>query len=1082
MKSPSPQNPPSQSPRRWTSCFAAVAVIATSFASNYASAQQTFYAMSSGNYAQNFADIANWTNNYAAGIGANNWRTATNVATSTGTNFTVFTTGVSGGVQKGTEAIVFLATGTNAGATDLLLNFTGRDAGSLSFDYSKIANTVNDTSPRTSDLKIQYSVDNGVTFADVTGYAIPRITNNSTPESGNLTIALPAALNNQAQSIIRFYFWNNGQTGGSGSRPKWGVDNVAVTSTAGASDTTAPTILTYSPENGALDVPLTTTQLVANFSESVAKGSSGNITLKLASNDSTAMTIDVTNPAVAVAGANATITLPSSLAASTAYYVNIDAGAFKDDANNNFAGISGNSTWAFTTATPDLTAPSWVTLEPTGTNALPTSNLVITYDEAILAGNGTVTIKKSLDNSLVETLTVPGAQVSVSGNTATLNPSTVLDYATGYYVEVSAGAFTDLALNGNLAISGNSAWSFTTRAAPSIVISQYYEGLASNKFIELQNLTASPISLDGYRLVAWGNEDRALWKSGTATSTRVTVLTGTIPANGYFLVKQELAVAPEYAAVNFDQVEAAVDTSMAFNGDDSIVLYNGPGFTRNEVVDAFSVVANNTVDISFYRLNNGPGFDFTTGSSVFDYASVWGTKTIEEVATALPENAWYLSATQPVETLTLDIPATSVFESGSPVTATVNRSGDPSAELLVIIEGSIPGVATTGLNLTIPAGQSSATFDITMVDNPWISGNRQLSLKVSAELHLSASDTLAVQDDPTDLPFPVVINELDSDPPGTDAAEFVELYNNSSEPVSLDGLVLVLFNGNGNISYRTVDLSTYSIPANGFFVIGSESVPNVNLANFTSGSLQNGEDAVALYLADSTAVPNSTPVASVPGVLVDAVVYDTNDPDATVLLAALTPGKPQVDEGAFPESETVSIARVPDGGAPFDSALYVAQAPTPGTTNVPTPPGNTFADWIDGFEVGLLTGFNDDFDNDGLDNALENILGSSPAVANQGLTAVSATAGGLKFQHTLAAEADIADDLTYEYEWSVDLATWNASGVEAGGITVTFGLPVVITPGVDGAPDLVEVTATVAGTGATKVFARLRVDQVGAPQ
>jgi hypothetical protein len=157
----------------------------------------------------------------------------------------------------------------------------------------------------------------------------------------------------------------------------------------------------------------------------------------------------------------------------------------------------------------------------------------------------------------------------------------------------------------------------------------------------------------------------------------------------------------------------------------------------------------------------------------------------------------------------------------------------------------------------------------------------------------------------------------------------------------------------------------------------------------------------------------------------------------------------------------------------------VAQAPTPGTTNVPTAPGNNSADWIDGFEVGLLTGFNDDFDNDGLDNALENILGSSPAVANQGLTAVSVSAGSLKFRHTLAAEVDIADDLTYEYEWSANLVNWQASGVEAGGITVTFGLPAVITPGT---PDLVEVTATVAGTGASKVFARLRVDQVGAPQ
>ena len=872
-------------------------------------------------------------------------------------------------------------------------------------------------------------------------------------------------------------------TGTGTSSRRLNIDDISITDYAGV-DTTAPTILTYSPANGAINVPVTTTELVATFDENVAKGISGNITLKLTADNSTAMTIDVTNPAVAVSGANATITLPASLATTSAYYVNIDAGAFKDAANNNFAGISGNSTWAFTTATVDGTAPSVVTLSPAdgSSNVLPTSNLVITYDEAILAGNGTVTIRKTSDASVVETLTVPGALVSVSGTTATLNPSTVLDYATGYYVEVSAGAFTDVALNNSAAISGAAAWNFTTRDTPAIVISQYYDGLSSNKYVELQNLTGSEISLDGYRLVAWGNEDRALWKTGSASSTRVTVLTGTIPANGYFLVKQELAVAPEYAAVNFDQVEPAVNSSMAFNGDDSIVLYNGPGFTLDEVVDAFSVATNVPDNISFYRLNAGPGFDFADGSSVLDYANVWATKTYQEVDAALPENDWYLSATQPVETLTLVIPATSVFESAGTATATVTRSGDTGAELLVIIAGSNPAVATTELTVTIPVGQSSANFDITLVDNPWISGDRQLAVTVSADMHLAASDTLAVQDDPADLPYPVVINELDSDSPGTDTAEFVELYNNSSEPISLDGVVMVFYNGGSTatplaVSYRTIDLSGQTIPANGFLVVGNPDVPNVAVT-FPVGGLQNGADAVALCLASLTPVADGTPAASAPAVLVDAVVYGTDDLDATLLLAALTPGKPQVDEGAFPASEAVSIARLPNGGAPYDSTLYVAQAPTPGTSNVPTPPGNNFADWIDLFEVGLLVGFSDDFDKDGLANALENILGSSPAVPNQGLTAVSVSAGSLKFRHTLAAEAAIADDLSFEYEWSADLTNWQASGVAAGGTNVTFGAPAVITAGT---PDLVEVSATVTGTPASKIFARLRVAQVAAP-
>jgi hypothetical protein len=187
--------------------------------------------MSSGNYTQDFANISTWTASYASGTGASNWRVATSVTPSSVLNTTtVFSTGSSGGVQKGTADMVFLATGTNSTGTDLLLNFSGRTAGSITLDWAKIANTVSVT-PRTSDIKIQYSIDNGLTFTDLTGYTIPRVTNNATAETGTLSaVALPTALDGQAQVVIRFYVWNNGQTAGSGNRPKISIDNISVTS------------------------------------------------------------------------------------------------------------------------------------------------------------------------------------------------------------------------------------------------------------------------------------------------------------------------------------------------------------------------------------------------------------------------------------------------------------------------------------------------------------------------------------------------------------------------------------------------------------------------------------------------------------------------------------------------------------------------------------------------------------------------------------------------------------------------------------------------------------------------------------
>ncbi|MCH8487964.1 MAG: T9SS type A sorting domain-containing protein [Candidatus Cyclonatronum sp.] len=80
-------------------------------------------------------------------------------------------------------------------------------------------------------MKIQYSIDNGASFTDLAGYTIPRVFNNDTPESGSLaSIPLPSAINNIPQVVIRFYVWNNGQTGGSGNRPKIAIDNISITS------------------------------------------------------------------------------------------------------------------------------------------------------------------------------------------------------------------------------------------------------------------------------------------------------------------------------------------------------------------------------------------------------------------------------------------------------------------------------------------------------------------------------------------------------------------------------------------------------------------------------------------------------------------------------------------------------------------------------------------------------------------------------------------------------------------------------------------------------------------------------------
>ena len=174
----------------------------------------------------------------------------------------------------------------------------------------------------------------------------------------------------------------------------------------------------------------------------------------------------------------------------------------------------------------------------------------------------------------------------------------------------------------------------------------------------------------------------------------------------------------------------------------------------------------------------------------------------------------------------------------------------------------------------------------------------------------------------------VVINEVDADQFGTDAAEFIELYGAPGQ--SLNGMVMVWFNGAAATSYKTIDLSGNVIPASGYFVVGNAGVANVNVT-FTGNTLQNGADGIAIYTAAAAAWPNGTAVSATG--LVDALVYGTADAAATNLITVLTPGQPQADETAATPTLNNSSSRLPDGGAAFNTSAYVAQLPTPGASN-----------------------------------------------------------------------------------------------------------------------------------------------------
>ena len=171
----------------------------------------------------------------------------------------------------------------------------------------------------------------------------------------------------------------------------------------------------------------------------------------------------------------------------------------------------------------------------------------------------------------------------------------------------------------------------------------------------------------------------------------------------------------------------------------------------------------------------------------------------------------------------------------------------------------------------------------------------------------------------------VVINELDSDTPSTDDKEFIELKSTTPN-FSLNGYVLVLFNGTGsqaNLSYYVIDLDGLTTDINGIVVIGNLLVSPVPTQLLPANIFQNGPDGVAIYLGNSSDFPNLTPATTTN--LVNALVYETSDADATALMAALGVTT-QIDENANGAQTTQSIQRKNDG-------TYETKLPTPGANN-----------------------------------------------------------------------------------------------------------------------------------------------------
>ncbi|MFN5335434.1 MAG: Ig-like domain-containing protein, partial [Bacteroidota bacterium] len=214
---------------------------------------------------------------------------------------------------------------------------TGRGADRLDFQYSLNASSL------TSGTWID---NNTLDFNSVNVTSVGARNGNLT-ENRSLRAATITGLSipNNAIFWIRWIDFD-----ASGADDGLAIDDFSIQ--LSSSDVTPPDIASLNPANNVTGVTINPI-LSITFNEPIQKGS-GNIVVKDFTSGTPLQTIDVSTAAVSTSGSTASFA--TNLSYNQKVYVEIAAGAFRDLAVNNFAGISGNTTWSFTTVSPPAPA------------------------------------------------------------------------------------------------------------------------------------------------------------------------------------------------------------------------------------------------------------------------------------------------------------------------------------------------------------------------------------------------------------------------------------------------------------------------------------------------------------------------------------------------------------------------------------------------------------------------------------------------------------------------------------------------------------------------------------------------------
>jgi methionine-rich copper-binding protein CopC len=161
---------------------------------------------------------------------------------------------------------------------------------------------------------------------------------------------------------------------------------------------------------------------------------------------------------------------------------NGDAGSCVGNAGYQLVPTAGPATYTWTVSAPledshalaafvpAAAAPVITTTSPAdnATGVPVAANLVATFSEPVVKGTGTITLKRTSNNSTVESFNVASSpRIVFSGQTLTIDPTSDLGPGVTYHVLIDSTAIVDTSGGNAFAgISSATVWNFTTAGTP----------------------------------------------------------------------------------------------------------------------------------------------------------------------------------------------------------------------------------------------------------------------------------------------------------------------------------------------------------------------------------------------------------------------------------------------------------------------------------------------------------------------------------------------------------------------------------------------------------------------------------------